>query len=57
MNVNERRAGFERLVRGLDLLGDRDRDGRVLCLTGQRTRDRDADDERIAGRGWLLRAP
>jgi hypothetical protein len=50
VNVNERRASLVGLVRGLYLLGNADRDGGVLRLLGQRTRDRDADDERLAGR-------
>jgi hypothetical protein len=56
VDVNERSARLECFVRGLDLLGDADGDRRVLCLPGQRTRDRDADDERLAGRDWLLSA-
>jgi hypothetical protein len=51
VNVNERGPGLEGFVRGFDLLGDANRDRRVLRLLGQRTRDRDADDERLAGRG------
>jgi hypothetical protein len=48
VNVNERRPGFESLVRGFDLLGDADRDRGVLRLLRQRSGDRDADDERRA---------
>jgi len=50
VNVNERRTRLVSLVRGLDLLGNADRDGGVLRLLGQRTRNRDADDERLSGR-------
>jgi len=50
VNVNERRTRLVSLVSGLDLLGNADRDGGVLRLLGQRTRNRDADDERLSGR-------
>jgi hypothetical protein len=51
VDVDERRPRFERFVRRFDLLRDAEGDRRVLRLLRQRTRDRDADDERLAGRG------
>jgi hypothetical protein len=51
VDVHQRRARLERLVGGLDLFGDADRNRRVLSLLRQRTGDCDADDERLAGRG------
>jgi hypothetical protein len=51
VNVDECRTRLEGFVRGLDLLGDAERNRRVLRFLRQRTRDCDADDERFAGRG------
>ncbi len=53
--MNDARARLERLVRALDLLPDGDRNGGIVGLGRQRSRDRDADDARAA-RQRCLRA-
>ena len=44
VHVHERSAGLERRLRGLDLLGDGDRNGRVVLFARHRAGDGDGDD-------------
>ena len=44
VDVDERGAGLERFLRRFDLLGRRDRHGRVVALARQRAGDRDGND-------------
>ena len=54
MNMRDRGAGFERLMRRFDLLRRRGRQRRIVLLAGHGAGDRDGDDD--GTHGFLPRA-